>query len=161
MNSINIRDVSSQQITDFFLKDPNICYLGLPDEDLVDLYENKEYIPKENSIYKGVYDVDDTLLCIVKYELFTLVSISLHFYISSTIHRTQQSIRIRDLLYKHFCEETTMDKVILMVPHTCVHVQKAATAFGMTLEGRLTNSVKWRNEMADILLYGLELKRNK
>ncbi len=154
------KDISEAQITEFFLNDPNVAYLGLPDDDLQELFYNKTYTLKDNTIYKGIY-LKDELVSILKYEAFTRQTVNLHFYLSSKLHKKGYARGVEQAIYDYFIENTKAIKAILMTPQSCTQVQGPAIGFGMVLEGRLTNAIVWRNEVMDVLIYSIELKRDE
>ena len=154
------KDITQEQVTEFFLNDPNVCYLGLPDADLYELYEDKIYRLKDNTIYKAIY-LRDELIAILKYEAFTQHTVNLHFYLSSKLHKKGYARSVEQAIYDYFIENTKAIKAILMTPTTCTQVHGPAIGFGMVLEGRIEKSIVWRNEVMDILIYGIELKRDK
>ncbi len=158
--SYEFKDITEKEVTDFFLHDPNVCYLGLSDVDLHELYEDKIYRLKDNTIYKGIY-LKDELISILKYEAFTQQTVNLHFYLSSKLHKKGYARGVEQAIYNYFIENTTAIKAILMTPQTCTQVQGPAIGFGMELEGRIKKAIVWRNELMDILIYGIELKRDK
>lgn len=154
-----IEDLTDGQITEFFINDPLLCYIGLPDNELAALYYTKKFVPDVQSIFKGIFNGKNELICIVRYEQYTTIAVAVHFYLSSKEQKKGIALEIQKFLYDYFIETTDMLKVITMVPSSCEHVIKCAETFGMKLEGRLTKSIVWREEIVDLLCYGLELKR--
>lgn len=156
-------NIVPDSITRFFLADPSLVYLGLPDDDLVSLCYEKRYIPKENSIYKGMYNVDtDELVGIMKLELFTDVSVNIHLYLLTGLHHQGYSKAIGQACYDYvrdYCPN--IHKIILMAPESCEHVHKAAERFGMNLEGKLTKVLMWRKKLQDVLLYAINVDRGE
>ncbi len=45
-----------------------------------------------------------------------------------------------------------------MVPSSCDQVHDFAPKWGWVQEGRITNCYKWREQVVDIVIYGLKLK---
>lgn len=156
---LKIKDsIDKDIINKFFLSDPALCYLGLSDSVLNMIYYNGEYTPEKHSTWLGIYEKDE-LVCLVKYEWYTTVTINLHFYVKTSLQKQGYTKKIQKLLYKYFIAETKAIKVILQVPCPCTHVVKPAKEFGMEHEGTIKSAVMWRNELVDILLFGLVLKR--
>lgn len=155
---MNIRDVAPEQMTAFFLSDPKLCYMGLCDEDLANLYYNKEYTPSDMAHYQGIYE-EDSLIAVIKFEKFSIVAVNVHLYIKSSLHGKKKTIGITDLVCDYLRETTSMTKVLIMAPSSCEHSSKAALARGFVLEGTLTKACVWRQEVVDVLIYALEIKR--
>lgn len=155
-----VKDVAPQEMTDFFINDPALCYLGLPDLELHKLYETKQYHPRENSKYIGIYH-KEKLISLVCIELFTELALTVHFYVPTILQKKGLALRIQKLLYTYFIETYPfIERIITPVPSACDHVQRCAERFGMKVEGTITKCMKWRNERVDLLMYALDLKRN-
>jgi RimJ/RimL family protein N-acetyltransferase len=154
---MEIGDITLEQVTKFFLADPALCYLGLSDDDLVSLYENKCLHPINSTVvFKGFYD-DGTLVSVLKYEWFTYETVNIHFYISTHLQRKGMSKVIGELICKYFKDSVGAKKIIILIPHTCVHTLGATEKFGMIEEGRLTKSLTWRKELVDIVIKSINL----
>jgi len=156
---LELKDIDAETLTDFFIKDPALCYLGLPDQDLVDLHKDKKFSKlSTTSVFKGFYS-GETLVSVLKYEWFTYDTVNVHFYIPTHLQRQGFSQEIGELICKYFVEHTIAIKIIIMIPSTCAHTLKATTKFGMKEEGRLTKALRWRNEIVDIIIHSLNLTR--
>ena len=152
-------NITQDQMTEFFINDPALCYLGLADLDLHRLYETKQYYPRENTKYIGVLH-DGKLVSLVCIELFTEQTLTVHFYIPTILQKKGLALRVQKLLYNYFYGKYPfIIKIVTPVPSPCEHVQRCAERFGMVLEGRITKCMKWRSELVDLLMYGLEIKR--
>ena len=151
-------DVTEEQMTEFFINDPKLCYMGLCDDDLNELYLNKRYAPHHTSYYQGIYE-DDKLVAVIKFEKFSPITVNVHLYIQSSLHGKGKTIEITDLVCDYLRDTSGIQKVLIMAPRPCVHSCKAAEARGFKLEGTLTNGCIWRKEIVDILIYALDTKR--
>lgn len=155
-------NISAEQINHFFMTDPQVSYLGLPDEDLVSLATTGKYILAEGSVIYGVEEEEEgKLIGLIKIELFTSVTANVHFYLHSSLHKSGKLREVREFFYKYFQEETNIEKVIVVAPATCKHVHGPAERFGFKLEGVLTKSLVWRQELVDMYIYGLCIERSK
>lgn len=164
-----IQDVTQEQMTEFFINDPALCYLGLSDLDLQRLYETKQYHPRENTKYLGLYTKDlqvvgdlqievNKLISLVCIELFTEQALTVHFYIPTDLQKKGLALEIQQFLFQYFLTTyPDIKKIITPVPSSCIHVQKSAEKFGMVVEGKITNCMKWRGEMVDLLFYTIPL----
>lgn len=165
-------DISQNEITEFFINDPALCYLGLADLDLHKLYETKQYALRENTKYLGLYNKDwqvvgdvkvevHKLLSVICLELFTEITLTAHFYVPTTLQNKGLALEIQKFLYQYFLDTyPEIVKVITPVPSACTHVQRSAERFGMKVEGCIKNCMKWRGELVDLLMYGIDLKRD-
>lgn len=158
---LEIKDVSPELVTEFYRRDPTLCYLGLPDEALANLMVDESYILYKDcpSYLWGVY-INDNLICVIKYELFTSQTINLHIALCSYMHDSGAFQKVQQALKKHIIETTSYIKVIVMCPKTCTHIQKAAEAYGFVKEGQIPNCIVWRTELTDIIIYGLSVDRD-
>lgn len=154
-----IRELRIEEINDFLVADPNVCYLGLTDNELYILYMNKSYMPLSSSEFAGVFDGEE-LIMLVRSEPFTRDTISLHLFLATKYHHTGKLREIQAFLKDYYRTQTEYKKIVVMSPETCVHVHKVVEAFGFSLEGRLTKCITWRNELVDLLLYGWIIERN-
>ncbi len=158
---MDIRDVTTNQMTEFFINDPALCYLGLPDHTLHILYHKKRYEPNANSLYKAIYK-GDTMIALVCYEQFSSLSINIHFYVASELQRNGLALKIQNFLYKYIINKyPNLQKSITTIPSCCDHVIRSAERFGLKLEGRLTNCVVWRDKVVDLLFYACDLKQGE
>lgn len=151
-------DIDASIMTEFFINDPKLCYMGLCDDDLVTLHETKKYVPHPLSLYKGICEGDD-LIAVIKFEKFSDTAVNIHLYISSKLHGKGKTIEITDLVCKYLKDTTDMKKVLIMTPRSCVHSCKAAEARGFILEGTITSGCLWRNKVEDVLIYALSIER--
>ena len=151
--------ITPKDISDFFLSDPKLMLLGLPDEDIGLLYTTGTLPIHPASVYKGMYE-EDELVAIVKWELFTSNSINMHIYIKSNRQHEGLLGSIESSLERWLIENTELTKVIFMVPEPCTHVHKAMVNYGYVKEGLITNSFQWRQSQVGLVLYGKDIKRD-
>lgn len=149
----DVREVTDEELTEFFIKDPALCYLGLPDQDLVVLHEEKVFKRHGNSLYRGLFD-KERIVGIVCYEAFTELAVSCHFFISTKERHTGLARKIKDTL-KEFCkkEYPFITKIIVTPPSTCLHIINMLEHWGFEKQGTLTSCIKWRNEVVDLIFY--------
>lgn len=153
-----IKEVLDSSITQFFIEDPALCYLGLPDDDLVNLYSKKEYIKHATSNYKGIYS-NKQLVGILCYEYFTAYTLNVHFYVSTKLQKKSQATKVKLALKNYFIKKYPgVLKIVLTVPSSCGHVIAIAEHYGFKKEGHLTNCIRWRDNLADIFFYAKDLK---
>lgn len=155
---LEIRNVTKQEIIDFFISDPRLCEMGLSDVEIVTLQETREYLIKPNSTYHGVYD-GDRLLAVSKSEWFTNETLCFHLYVTRICSSEYRAKDIHNLIINTIKEFNKISKVICMVPSTCRHVSMAVISWGWELEGRIKNSITWRHKLVDVLIYSLDLNK--
>lgn len=153
-----LKEVDTETAFKFFISDPKLSYIGLPDNDLAVLYHEGVYRITSDSCLCGIFE-EDELVCILRWELFTDWAINLHYYLSSKFHHKKKLAEIFDFMKDFFLTKTEFNKAIIMAPSSCEHVIGPLEHFGFTLEGRITKCIKWRQELVDILIYGYILER--
>lgn len=153
-----VQDISADDITNFFLNDPNVCYLGLDDNDLTTLYTEKVYNKHSNSNYYGVYNDLHVLMAIYKYEWFTTTTINAHLYLGTKYQKKRMPQKILEFLIKMSAEQLPAKKVIILTPQACIHVIHSVEKCGFKLEGVLTDAIVWRKELVNLLIYGMKLE---
>ena len=157
---LEIKEVSPELATEFFRRDPSLCYLGLPDEALTNLMADDNYILFKDcpSYLWGIY-IEGNLISVVKYELFTSQTINLHIYLCSYMFDSGAFQKIQESLKQHIIDNTPYIKVIIMCPETCLHIQKSAESYGFVKEGTIPKCIVWRTELTGIIIYGLSIDR--
>lgn len=156
--SYKIVDISQIELNEFFLNDPKLSYLGLPDLDLAYLYEKREFPIHPGIIHKGIF-INNELVCVMKWEVFTAETGNFHMYVTSKLQKIGFTPELQKIIYQYFIDNTNFIKGIIMIPSTCEHVQRSAKNFGFKVEGRLTKAMRWRKELVDIIIYAIEFKR--
>ncbi len=154
---LNIRPITDEQVTEFFLSDPALCFLGVSDYGLAELYEHKKYTRPPGTTVLGV-GIGDDIALIINYTWFTEICINVHIYLHSQYHHTDMFSVLQQELKKYFLENTQVKKVISMSPSTCPHIHGACEKFGFVREGEIKNSMLWRQEIVDTVIYGLNLR---
>lgn len=148
--------VTQEQLTEFFLSDPELCMQGLCDADLVALHQTKEYSRNTNSVYIGVKDNCD-IIAILKYERFTELALNIHIYVHTWLQHKGTMVEIRNTILA-YCENQPVEKLIIMAPEPCEHVIRAALRYGFVKEGQLSKVTKWRGLVVDLVLFGYHLR---
>lgn len=150
--------ITSEIATVFFFSDPILILLGLSDEEMAIMHKLKKYELSEGSNYIGIQDSHDKLVAIVKYEWFTTHTINFHMYIQSKYHHTKEIKSITNFIKQYFKDTLKINKAIIMVPSSCDHIHSFAPKYGFKKEGHITNAYQWRQELVDIIIYGLDLQ---
>lgn len=158
-NTVNITEADA---TKFFFNDPKLVLLGLADEEIAFMKRDLKYTFMEGSHYIGVQNTETKeLVAILRYEYFTTHTINIHMYISSKYHHTDVPRSVAECLKEYTVNELKIYKVIIIVPSSCHHIHQFAPKHGFKLEGTLTNSFQWREQVVDLLIYGMSLKGDK
>lgn len=150
-----VEDISDKQLNDFFLEDASLMYLGLSDEEIVSVYKNGKYPKGDSSLYKGVF-LENVLIYVFKYEMFTNITINLHGYLKTSFQKKNLVSNIAKVV-SAWCIKKGIVKVLLMVPGDCDHVHRMAERLNFKQEGYLTNCYNWRQKCNDIVIYALNL----
>lgn len=154
-----VNDLPQETISEFFLSDPTLAYQSLHDHKLIDLHEKREYTKHEIAHFLGVY-CGEELVFILNYTYFSDIAINIHVYLKTKYQHTPMYLSIQKALRKYFLENTQVIKIIAMSPKPCKHVQKTCELYGFKLEGEIKNALTWRQEVVDLLIYGLMLREN-
>ncbi len=154
-----IQEVTQQEASDFFFSDPKLALLGLSDEEMACMLRDGFYKLHDGSTYFKVIDSSGAILSIVKYEWFTTHCINFHMYIKSELHHTIAVKEITDLIAQYGRDHPKMMKAIIMVPSSCGQVHTFAPKYGWKQEGRIKKCYKWREQIVDIVIYGLDLTK--
>jgi RimJ/RimL family protein N-acetyltransferase len=149
--NLNQADISS-----FFFKDARLVYLGATDEAMYNMFKKGEYVLEPDSQYIGIEE-DGQLIAVVRYEYFTAQCVSMHMFMNSKFHTTTKPTEGVELLKTFITQTLGINKVILMVPSSCIHIHKFAKKHGFVKEGTITSCYKWRQKMVDLVIYGMRL----
>ena len=151
----SLKGVSKEEVKEFFKNDLNLCYLGLGDQYLAQLYYNDVYACDKDAHMDGVY-VDNELAAIFKYDYFSKICLNIHFYLKSKYHNTGMLRKMAEFIYP-IAKSRGITKMVTMVPHTCPHVLEAMEGLGWNKEGTITKCQEWRQKIVDLIIYGKEL----
>lgn len=153
-----IKELTNEQVGEFFINDPQLAYLGLSDEFLVGLYQDRVFDAGDLTTMKGVYSGDE-LVMIFKYEQFAQVTLNTHYYLKTSLQSTDMFSKIVDFLHR-WVKETYpyITKILTMSPSTCIHVPPIVKKYGFVQEGCITNAIVWRKKIVDILIFGKPLE---
>lgn len=148
------KELTQEEISDFLMNDPNLAYMGLPDTDLIYMYEHKEYMPHPGSMYIGI-EKDDELIGILKWEYFSDVSITVHPYISSKHQNKGLAKEMAIFVKEQLMKDTKVKKILAFIMEPCEPAIRAVKACGFRQEGFITKCTIWRNELVGIYIFGL------
>lgn len=151
-----IKELSIDDVNQFFKNDEKLCYLGLSDESLDYLYHTGTILTSKNTKFYGTYE-NDQLISFTQSDWWSPVCASIHMYLLTTLHHTGMIRKIAESMRQYVKETTKYKKVIIQVPGPCKHVHVACEKMGMTLEGVITNSIIWRQQTVDLYFYGMDL----
>lgn len=150
-------DITKEQITKFFVSDPNLSYIGLSDEDLVHLFKNASLVFNDATHCVGLLDNKNNLIGVLKYEFFSSCTVSAHAYLSTANQNKKLTKELKTCVIDYFKSMNGLKKIICMVPATCGNVHRAMTSMGLVHEGTITKSCMWRQELVDLLIYGINI----
>ena len=155
---MKLQDITQDQLTEFFLNDPPLCYLGVDDDTLAALYHDKKYPISELSFFQGVWE-NDVLVAVMRFEKFSELAVSCHTFLGTPFQGKGIGQKVKEVVYEYLRDTTPFTKAITMAPAPCIHVMKTVEACGFVKEGVLTNCVTWRTKVVDLHIYALEIKR--
>ncbi len=147
-----------EEVDKFFLEDPALVYMGLSDEEITQLYTEKEFQIDTFHNFLKVYD-NEELIGILKFEWFSPIAISIHLYIHSWHQHKNKFIATRKPIGEYFKKHYPfLTKALCFVPEPCEHVHRALPKLGFIEEGRIKNSASWRQETVDVRVYGFDTR---
>lgn len=155
---MQFKDVTQESLTEFFLSEPNLVLLGMPDEEMIYLHENKQYTCTSGSSFVEITDDDGTSLGVVRWEFFTQISIVIHMYLRHKYHHGKELKRIYDFIYNHLRDNTKVRKVVAFAASTCKHVIGAVEKYGFTKSGSIPKCLIWRQEVVGLEIYSLDIE---
>lgn len=139
-------------VRDWFLNDPKLAILSLPDSSLHELSQGK-FEKNSNEVIVGFYT--DRLIAVLQYESFTECTANYHIYLNS-YHEKNTLSEITELGHEYL-KQLGYKKAIFFTPSCCTHVHKASEKHGYVLSGTITNSQIWRGQLVDMLIYSRDL----
>lgn len=152
---MKIKEVTQEQLTQFFLEDPALVCLALGDEEIYHLHTKQEYPVNTFSRYTGVIE-NNQIIAIVRTEWFTPNATTIHIYVASRFHDTAKVQEIMVAIRQELKNVPQLKKIIIMTPASCEHVSKYAMRYGFKEEGRITDCIMWRQQLDDIRIFVLE-----
>lgn len=158
---MELKTITCRTFCNYLKKDPNLCYISLPDEALDYLYHTGYWKQSPGTKILGVY-LEGELICCVRYARYTQVSADMHFYLATHLHKTGTLRKIQERLRAYFLEyEKWATKVFIFSPSSCLHVHQALISIGFKQEGCLTNCLIWRQKLVDILVFAQYVNKDQ
>jgi len=148
-------DVNQEEATSFFMTDTKLALMSLDDADLATLV-NDEVFPLDARAF-SVRNDDDELCAIIKYDYFTRQSINIHLYVKRRFHHTAEPKEIVKVVKHHIKNQLHINKLLLILPAPCTHVIGFAKKVGFEKEAVMKNSYIWRQQLVDLIVYGIEI----
>ena len=148
--------LSAEDVASFFLHDPKLALLALPDEDLHTLKVEGKFYLDSDAYAEGVYE-DGEMVGVLRWNMFTDIVINIHFYLNSKHHGTGKSKDVHASILKWVGESGRVRRIVVFSPSPCEHVHRALLGAGFEQEGRIKESMRWRQQVVDMLIYGRNL----
>jgi len=148
--------VEGDTISSFFLHDPKLALLALPDEDLHTLKVDGKFYLDLNVQAEGVYE-DGEMVGILMWNMFTDMVINMHLYLNSKHHGTGKFKDVHVSILDWAKESGRVRRIVVFSPASCVHIHHAMLGVGFEQEGRIKEAMEWRQQVVDILIYGRNL----
>lgn len=153
----SLKSITNDQAYSFFMEDPKLAYMALPDDVLAGMYNDKKFYTSEGSELLGIYDKEE-LFAILKYELWTDICINIHIYLQSKYHHQGKTADLWEFAEGWLAKNNPkITKMVTLTPASCAHVIPVVKRYGFKEEGRITQSVTWRQEVVDLLIFGRSL----
>jgi len=148
--------LSEEDVASFFLLDPKLALLGLPDVDLHILRTERKFSLEGSCRAEGVYE-DGEMVGILMWNMFTNMVINMHLYLNSVHHGTGKFKDVHTSLISWAKETPSLTRIVVFSPSTCPHIHTAMLGVGFELEGRMKEAIEWRQEIVDLLIFGRKL----
>ena len=155
---MHIKEINNHAVSAFFLGDPKLCLMGLPDGHLYYLNKFNKYpsFPEETTY--GLYE-KDILIAVVMFEEYNKDTLTMHFYLSTNNLRKDVVVRfystVEDMLRKNYSHT----KVAVFIPESCVHVQKVVQAIGFKFKETVKEGITWRGIVESLDIYETRINR--
>ena len=137
-------------VTKFFITDGKLFLNCMADED-IEAYEYGKWTPNPHSAYLGVYE-NDKLICILRTEQLTNLSLLCHLYVKSDLWGTGTSLEIGKELENWIRDNTKISKLIVSTPANLDPVITYGKKLGFIVESKLQDAIYWREQIVDMLL---------
>lgn len=159
MPNTDVRELSQNEIKDFFINDPTLCAMGLPDSDVLYIEQNNDYYFPEGSTGVGIFD-NDELICVFRYDPYTPIAVNVHIYLKSSLQGKHLTYSYGGILVRYVLANLPhVSKIVIHCPKTCETTWKVIQHGGMKLEGVQKNAMVWRGQVTDLLIFGKEIKQ--
>lgn len=158
---MEFRDINDKELTEFFLSEPQLVLLGMPDEEMIYLHEHKEFKCGAGSYFVEILGDNGESLGVIRWEFFTPISIVVHMFLRHKYHHSTVLKDIYQFIYRHLLENTKVRKMIAFITSSCIHVVKAAEKLGFTKNGSIPNCLVWRNEVVGLDIYSVDIKEGQ
>lgn len=132
--------------------DPVLFKASMTDED-INCFQKGNWTPRADNTYLN-YD-NKAIIILDQVSPLTVCS---HPHLKSEFWGTGESHKLEVELEKYLLSVTNYRKVIIMTPQCCREVLKAATREGYALEGILTASTLWRDQVENLIIMSKFLK---
>lgn len=148
--------VSPEEVQSFFNNDPRLCYIGLSDAEIAEMYHTGSYQISPHSNYIAMKYNDD-IISVMKFEWFTPIAINCHMYLHSQLQNQDYSLHVTSEFKKYLTEFCRASKALITCPSDCIHIQKYALKQGFVKEGHIKDATIWRTKLNDVLIYSLDI----
>lgn len=149
----NLSPMNEEDVATFFLSDPKLALLGLPDEELHLLRTEQKFKLEGSCQAEGVYE-DGELIGVLMWNMFTNMVINMHLYLSSHFHGSGKFKDVHGSIISWAKETPFLKRIVVFSPSTCIHIHKAMEGVGFELEGIMPSAIEWRQEVVDLFIFG-------
>lgn len=155
---MEIGKISIETTTDFFLKDPQLCLLGLPDDYLGYLGTFKKFPETPGEDIYGIYE-DNSLVAIVMFQEHSKTQIAMHYYLSSNHLRKDIVVRCYSAVEEMLRNNYDHKEVLVQVPASCPHVMEVISNIGFTFNEIIQDGVVWRGKKENLHCYTTKINQ--
>jgi len=148
--------LSEEDVASFFLLDPKLALLALPDEDLHTLKVEGKFYLDSDAYAEGVYE-DGEMVGVLRWNMFTDIVINMHLYLNSRHHGNGTFKDVHVSILDWAKESGRVKRIVVFSPSPCEHIHRAMLGVGFEQEGRIKESMMWRQQVVDMLIYGRNL----
>lgn len=155
---MELKEIDNKGLTEFFLSDPKLTCMALSDEELVNLYETKQYERFPGATYLQAID-NNECIAILQLEPFTKYSVTLHARLRTEHQGTGKVIELFEEI-KNYLLNMQITTIISFAPESCYHASKCLIKLGFKEKCILEKSIVWRKNLEDLKMYSYLLKES-
>lgn len=156
--TLSVRESRDVEMIRSIIYNPIVARTALPPEEQLRLKtRGVDDMPlHHNNFYLLVYSDDDLAGCI-RWCPFTNTTIEFHSYILPKYWGKGVPESLVKVAFQYFKDTTPFKKIITFVPSSCKHVQNALKRCEFTEEGKLENSILWKDKIEHLHIFGAYL----
>ena len=153
-----INEIGIEETTKFFLEDPKLCVMGLPDNYLYYLDKHKTFPATPGEVVYGLYK-DNQIVATIMFQEHDKNTVVMHFYLSTNNLRKNIVRRFYPVIEEMLTKEYTQKEVMVAIPQSCLHVMEVVQAIGFQFKKTIVDGITWRGAIEDLHYYKTKINK--